>query len=76
MNGTLIFFYNFFEEVKFEFPSLNCGKDGKHGEAGHRREQSDWEGWSDSGMLDSLFFAKQKATQKIKIKCKKLMEID
>ena len=42
MNGTLIFFYNFFEEVKFEFPSLNCGKDGKHGEAGHRREQSDW----------------------------------
>ena len=42
MNGTLIFFLlTFFEEVKFKFPSLNCGKDGKHGEAGHRREQSD-----------------------------------
>ena len=23
----IFFFYNFFEEVKFEFPSLNCGKD-------------------------------------------------
>ena len=42
MNGTLIFFLlTFFEEVKFKFPSLNCGKDGKRGEAGHHREQSD-----------------------------------
>ena len=34
---------------------------------GHWTERSEGSGWSDSGTPYSLFFAKQKATQRIKI---------
>ena len=46
--------------------SLNCGKDRRSAEGGHWTERSEGSGWSDSGTPDSLFFAKQKATQNIK----------
>ena len=45
---------------------LNRGKDSRDAKGGHWTERSEGSGWSDSGTPDSLFFAKQKATQNIK----------
>ena len=42
------------------------GKDCKGAKGGHWTERSEGSGWSDSETLKSLFFAKQKATQKNK----------
>ena len=48
--------------------SFSSGKDSRGTKGGHWTERSEGSGWSDSGTPDSLFFAKQKATLKIKIK--------
>ena len=47
--------------------SFSRGKDSRGTKGGHWTERSEGSGWSDSGTPDSLFFAKQKATQRIKI---------
>ncbi|MDY5682658.1 MAG: hypothetical protein SPG48_03780, partial [Treponema sp.] len=48
------------------FLILNRGKDSRGTKGGHWTERSEGSGWSDSGTPDSLFFAKQKATQRIR----------
>ena len=50
------------------FKIFNRGKDSRDAEGGHWTERSEGSGWSDSEIPNSLFFAKQKATQNIKIK--------
>ena len=62
-------FYNAFALLarggNFEYLVLNRGKDSRDAKGGHWTERSEGSGWSDSGIPDSLFFAKQKATLKI-----------
>ena len=48
------------------FFGLNRGKDSRGTKGGHWTERSEGSGWSDSETPDSLFFAKQKATQRIR----------
>ena len=50
------------------FSIVNRDKDSRDTEGGHWTERSEGSGWSDSEIPNSLFFAKQKATQNIKIK--------
>ena len=52
--------------------SFSSGKDSRGTKGGHWTERSKGSGWSDSGTPYSLFFAKQKATQRIKIKIRNL----
>ena len=47
--------------------SFSRGKDSRGTKGGHWTERSEGSGWSDSETPNSLFFAKQKATRKIKI---------
>ena len=53
--------------------SLNCGKDRRSAEGGHWTERSEGSGCSDSETPNSLFFAKQKATNIFKIKTRYLI---
>ena len=74
MNNKSIFFWSISrEQNKYiigsisSFLILNSGKDSRGTKGGHWTERSEGSGWSDSGTPNSLFFAKQKATQRIKI---------
>ena len=60
-------FYTSVKDIIGSISSFSRGKDSRGTKGGHWTERSEGSGWSDSGTPDSLFFAKQKATQRIKI---------
>ena len=66
-NSKLVYFRNLEHQNLFgSISSFSRGKDSRGTKGGHWTERSEGSGWSDSGTPDSLFFAKQKATLKIK----------